>query len=131
MDLKKIKYFASASGLEDAIQLWQTPDAETLCNGIGAGYFPEKLRRFLDERNPAVQAPAAIHDLDYSAGGDASDRRKADWKFLKNCFRAANFLYGVADIRRYLARIKAIKFYILLRFCGGAAFNYRRGSSRS
>ena len=125
MDFEKLKLFASASALEGAASLWH-PAAPEICNGIGAAFFPAGLRQMLDRRNPAIQAPAAIHDLDYTRGGSVADRLRADRKFLKNCFRAGNYLYRSVDFRRYLVWAKGVKFYILLRLGGGAAFNYRK-----
>lgn len=129
MDFEKLKLFASASGLDGAASLWRTPDADIICNGIGASYFPDRLRKLLDRCNPAIQAPAAIHDLDYTRGGSVADRLRADRKFLKNCFRAGNYLYNVCDFRRYFVWAKGVKFYILLRLGGGAAFNYHGGAT--
>ena len=109
------------TGREKLQQRFQT---ETVCNGIGAAWFPAWLRRLLDRRHPTLVPVAWIHDLEYDEGGSRLDRLKADWHFLTNGFRAAAGTYAADQLRRYAVMFDALRFFVLLRIGGAPAFRF-------
>ena len=117
---------ARKQGLSDAERLADYEYARKICNGIGAEWFPEGVRELAGKLAPALEPTAWIHDLDYEAGGGWRERRSADWRFLRNGFRAACSEYAWDQLRRYATMATALRFWVLLRLFGAAAFNWRR-----
>ena len=111
--------------LDGASRLANYQYTRRVCNGIGADWFPAWLRSFVGVLVPALEPTAWIHDLDYTAGGDAAARWRADWKFLVNGLRAARATYAWDQLRRYTTMLTVVRFWILLRLFGAAAFNYK------
>jgi len=59
---------------------------DQLQNGIGPDAWPPARRRLLDEAT-GLRPAADVHDVDYCLGRSRSDRKTADWRFLRNCLR--------------------------------------------
>ena len=93
------------------------------CNGIGAAWMPEILRRGLGALHPSLIIAADIHDRRYSIGGTTSDREAADEEFKVNCFRIITEKYRGFDPRSIYLKRKAIRFYNALRLFGGMVWN--------
>ena len=117
---------AERQKLDGAERLANYEYTRRVCNGIGAEWFPEWLRDFVGKLTPALEPTAWIHDLDYEAGGGWRERRSADWRFLRNGFRAACSEYAWDQLRRYATMATALRFWVLLRLFGAAAFEWRR-----
>lgn len=101
-------------------------DAELVmqqCNGIGAAWMPDIMRRACTELNPVMEIPAAIHDRRYSIGTTRADRQAADDEFLANCRIVIDHDYAWWHPMRYVFRKRAKRFYGYLRAFGGIAFN--------
>lgn len=96
------------------------------CNGIGAAWFPDRWRDFLDGAFPELEIVADIHDRRYSIGGGILARWKADFEFLLNGLRVALRFAGISAKRRFLLARIAVKMYVLLAVAGAAAFNYKK-----
>lgn len=96
------------------------------CNGIGAAWFPDSWRDFLDGAFPELEIVADIHDRRYSVGGGILARWRADFEFLRNGLRVALRFAGISIRRRFLLARTAVKFYLLLAVGGAAAFNYKK-----
>mgnify|MGYP001056245202 CR=1 FL=1 len=96
------------------------------CNGIGAAWFPDRLRNLLDGLFPELEIVADIHDRRYSIGGGALSRWKADFEFLCNGLRVALRFVGISIRRRFLLARVSAKMYLLLAIGGAAAFNYKK-----
>lgn len=84
----------------------------------------DNLRDAISVMNPSLVVVADIHDRMYSIGGTEEDRKHADEVFLSNGLLMADYCYGWYDPRRYIVRKQVHKFYLMLRVCGGAAWNY-------
>lgn len=101
-------------------------DAETVirqCNGVGASWMPDLMRRAATELNPVMEVPAAIHDRRYSIGTTRADRQAADDEFLANCRVMIDDAYPWYRPARYIFRRRARRYYGYLRAFGSAAFN--------
>ncbi len=96
------------------------------CNGIGAAWFPDSWRDFLDGAFPELEIVADIHDRRYSIGGGILTRWKADFEFLLNGLRVALRFAGISIRRRFLLARVSMKMYLLLAIGGAAAFNYKK-----
>lgn len=96
------------------------------CNGIGAAWFPDSWRDFLDGAFPELEIVADIHDRRYSIGGGILTRWKADFEFLRNGLRVALRFAGISIRRRFLLARVSVKMYLLLAIGGAAAFNYKK-----
>ena len=107
--------------------LRDTDRAICVCNGIGAAWFPEWARELAGKLAGALEPTAWIHDLDYEAGGGWRERWIADWRFLCNGLRAARADYALDQLRRYTTAATALRFWLLLRFFGAPAFNWKGG----
>lgn len=112
--------------LSGAFLLDDVSAAQADCNGIGAAWFPDSWRDFLDGAFPELEIVADIHDRRYSIGGGILARWKADFEFLRNGLRVAFRFAGIATRRRFLLARIAVKMYFLLIVAGAAAFNYKR-----
>ena len=115
---------AQRQHLEDAERLARYHYTRKVCNGIGADWFPAWLRKFVGALAPFLEPAAWIHDLDYEAGGGVIERWNADWKFLCNGFRAALATYAWDQLRRFTTMLTVLRFWVLLRLFGAAAFKY-------
>lgn len=124
--------------IEEARQLYQVAvalelsgsallrDPETVvrqCNGIGADWMPDLMRRACTELNPVMEVPAAIHDRRYTIGTTRADRQNADNEFLHNCDIVIDDTYAWYHPMRYVYRRRARRFYGYLRAFGTIAFN--------
>lgn len=118
---------AVAQHLDGAERLGDFELTRSICNGIGAEWFPAWARCLVCAIASAVVPTSWIHDLDYEAGGGWRERWIADWRFLCNGCRAAWYTYAWDQLRRYSTLIKVLYFWIMLRLFGAAAFNWRRG----
>ena len=96
------------------------------CNGIGAAWFPDRWRDFLDGAFPELEIAADIHDLRYSIGGGIFARWRADFEFLRNGLRVALRFARITIRRRFLLARVSVKMYMLLAIGGAAAFNYKK-----
>ena len=115
---------AELMGLE-GYQLLDRPDCPEICNGIGADWFPAWLRWLVTQTHPTVEPASWVHDVEYLIGGGILDRFRADWRFLRNGFRAASFMHSWKSWRRYAAMASAVWLFCLLRLGGQAAFAWR------
>lgn len=93
------------------------------CNGIGAAWMPDIMRRACTELNPIMEVPACIHDRRYSIGTTRGDRQFADDEFLANCRTVIDDTYPWYHPARYIYRRRARRYYGYLRAFGSAAFN--------
>ena len=117
---------ARALKLSGAFLLDDIAAVQRDCNGIGAAWFPDRWRDFLDGAFPELEIVADIHDRRYSIGGGILDRWKADFEFLRNGLRVALRFAGIAAKRRFLLVRIAVKMYLSLAVAGAAAFNYKK-----
>ena len=117
---------ARALKLSGAFLLDDVAAVQNDCNGIGAAWFPDSWRDFLDGAFPELEIVADIHDRRYSVGGGILTRWKADFEFLRNGLRVALRFAGISIRRRFLLARTAVKFYLLLAIGGAAAFNYKK-----
>lgn len=116
---------AERQKLDGAERLAAYHRTRRICNGIGAAWFPEWARALAGKLAPALEPTAWIHDLDYEAGGTWRERWIADRRFLHNGLRAARADYARHRLRRYTTALTAVRFWVLLRFFGAAAFRWR------
>ena len=117
---------ARALKLSGAELLGDVAAVQNDCNGIGAAWFPDRWRDFLDGAFPELEIVADIHDRRYSIGGGIFARWKADFEFLRNGIRVALRFAGISAKRRFLLARIAVKMYVLLAVAGAAAFNYKK-----
>ena len=117
---------ARALKLSGAFLLDDVSAVQVDCNGIGAAWFPDRWRDFLDGAFPELEIVADIHDRRYSIGGGIFARWKADFEFLRNGLRVAIRFAGISAKRRFLLARVSVKMYVLLAVAGAAAFNYKK-----
>lgn len=108
-------------GLSGA-ELLKDPIAQSACNGIGAEWMWDNLRKLIGKFNPTLALPADIHDVRFEIGGDEADREAADREFLANARICADAKYAWWNPLRYRVRKQAGKFYLILRVFGGKAW---------
>ena len=97
--------------------------AAKVCNGIGASWFPEKLRKAVSKLNPSLVVVANNHDLGYYYGtGTMSHFNRVNQAFRANGEKIAKAKYGWYDPRRYWVMWKAAKFTALCEVCGWVAY---------
>lgn len=97
--------------------------AKRVCNGIGAEWFPEKLRKMISKLNPSLVIVAQNHDLNYYFGsGTHSDFVAANTAFRWNGYKMAFYKYKWYDPRRYWVMFQATKFSIELNAGGWPAY---------
>ena len=118
---------ASSLKLSGAFLLDDVSAVQVDCNGIGAAWFPDRWRDFLDGAFPELEIVADIHDRRYSIGGGIFARWKADFEFLCNGLCVTLRFAGISARRRFLLARVSVKMYVLLAVAGAAAFNYKKG----
>ncbi len=66
-EIKKLKDKAIKLELygHELLKSYSDEELQKICNGIGADFFPEKLRSIITSINPSFEASALIHDLMY------------------------------------------------------------------
>lgn len=107
--------------MQGRFRLW-LPSAYTECNGVGADWMPRWTRILLTCILPRISVAAAIHDMDYWAGGDEKAREKADKRFRENALTIVRHYYGwFPPLRRRLERL-IDDMYMILRIAGGIAW---------
>ena len=97
--------------------------AKRVCNGIGAEWFPAKLRKMISKLNPSLVIVAQNHDLCYYFGcGTYSDFKRANEAFRWNGYRMAFHNYKWFNPLRYWVMFQADKFALELDLAGWAAY---------
>ena len=97
--------------------------AACVCNGIGASWFPEKLRDFVSKMNPSLVVVANNHDLGYYYGsGTHGDFLRINDAFRVNGEKVAKNKYAWYDPRRYWVMLQAAKFAALCDAAGWPAY---------
>lgn len=114
---------AVALDLSGSDLLRDSDDVIRQCNGVGASWMPDLMRRAATDLNLVMEVPAAIHDRRYSIGTTRADRQAADDEFLANCRIVIDHDYPWWHPMRYIFRKRAKRFYCYLRAFGSAAFN--------
>lgn len=112
---------AKAAKLSGAELLEEREQAMRVCNGIGACWMPERIRRFIGLLHPELVIVADIHDLRHEIGGTHLDRWKSDFEFLCNGFRMA------LHTRNPHVAAAAFRFWLCLAAGSWSAFRYRKG----
>lgn len=97
------------------------------CNGIGADWMPDCMRKVCTKLNSVMELPAAIHDIRYANGTTRRDRQAADMEFLSNCIHVINETYAWYNPMRYIMSRRAVRFFSYLQMFGGVAFNKGKG----
>ena len=105
--------------------------AHEISNGVGPEKWPDALRELADKL-PFLYPASVEHDVSYEHGGSESDRRDADNRFRRNCYRVAVDELGPWWTRIWTHRGRAEwggacvlieAAYVALRLSGGDAFN--------
>ena len=97
--------------------------AKRVCNGIGADWFPAKLRKMISKLNPSLVIVAQNHDLNYYFGcGTHSDFKAANEAFKWNGYKMAFHKYKWYNPLRYWVMMQATKFTLELNACGWPAY---------
>ena len=125
---RRLYNLAVSLGLSGSELLRDVDTVVRQCNGVGASWMPDLMRRAATELNPVMEVPAAIHDRRYSIGTTRADRQAADDEFLANCRTTIDAAYPWYRPARYIYRRRARRYYGYLRAFGSAAFN--TGSSK-
>jgi len=94
--------------------------AMRVCNGIGAWWMSDRLRKLIGIMAPDLVIVADIHDLRCETGGRWYKRWVVDFEFAYNGVRMALFR------RRPRVILQALRFWILLIAGSWTAFRYRR-----
>lgn len=118
---RKIR-LARKAGLSGVELLEQRDRARTVCNGIGADWMPDWLRKLISRLFPALVLAADIHDIRYYLGGTSLARLLADVEMLENGCRLAEYAYGRFDPRRHIVQHVMLRFFMTLRKYGAMAW---------
>ena len=102
--------------------LRDTERAARVCNGIGAEWFPARLRSMIDKVCPQLVIVADIHDVRYERGGKDEARRRADDEFLATGYAVVEHYYAWYDPVRYVGEFLVRRMHRLLRVGGGKAW---------
>lgn len=111
---------------------YTTDQLAEICNGVGASGQAPWLAALLAAL-PYLTPASIPHDIDYHAGGSSRDRRAADRRFRRNCFRVARAQIGGVWRRLFRSTARAQwafavfeinAAYAMLRVAGRPAFNY-------
>ena len=89
----------------------------SLCNGIGAEFFPKFLRKWLNQLFFIFEASACVHDVEYAIGGSYLTFTIANIRFAVNGVKAA------LRMRSFKFACYAVLFGILCQLFGVKAFN--------
>ena len=94
-----------------------------ICNGVGSQSMPEWARNAGNLFFKAIEASAAIHDFMYEFSDSSLHlKEKADDIFLLNGIDEIYHKYGWWNWKRYVARIKLMAAYDILRAVGNRAY---------
>jgi len=93
--------------------------ARSVCNGIGAWWMPDKVRKLIGTMAPDLVIVADIHDLRCETGGRWYTRWAVDFEFFLNGVRMA--LYR----RRPRVILQALRCWFFLIVGSWTAFRYR------
>ena len=94
-----------------------------ICNGVGSQSMPEWARNAGNVFFNAIEASAAIHDFMYEFSDDSLYlKEKADDIFLLNGIDEIYHKYGWWNWKRYVARLKLMAAYDILRAVGNRAY---------
>lgn len=105
-----------------------------MVNGVGRTDQPAWLHALLNAL-PYLVPASRPHDIDYHAGGTERDRRAADKRFRRNCYRVARARIGGFFSRLFRSPKRAQwafavfvieHAYLTLRVAGVGAFNYHK-----
>ena len=117
--LREKAYFLKLNGCE-LLEQFTDEELQKICNGIGAEWFPEKVRKIISAINPSFEASALLHDLMYHIdyGFDKSN------ELLKiNGKIEAKAEYSWYNPIRYIALHRAKVFSRLCQKFGKNAYN--------
>lgn len=98
-------------------------------NGVGPGFFPAWLRKFITGRASRYFKSASWrhHDFGYAVGGDAFDRFRCDWKFFKAMLRdSVNQRWHLWPFAAPVALVISVAFFIAVAAGGWSSFSYRK-----
>lgn len=90
------------------------------CNGVGAAWMPEFIRKFLDFILKLFAPAVAIHDRRYSF--NEGDRNQWDDEFEFNCRTLVRNEFFWYDPRRYLSCLVARRLRAVLAIAGEIAW---------
>lgn len=91
-----------------------------VCNGIGAWWMSDRLRRLISWRFPDMVIVADIHDLRHETGGRWWMRWVYDFEFLTNGLLMSLFR------RRAKVALQALRLWLFLVAGSWTAFHYRK-----
>jgi len=123
---------AVARTMEGGALLDGRTDAEIMatCNGLGAQWADSMsvggvtISDIINLRFRWAIPASIIHDVRYSAGGNAEARRYADEEFHRNLKAVAGSLWNP---RTWLRRREALAMYRCVRVWGYTAFRFSEG----
>lgn len=124
MNWSEKRKLAYEANLDDA-ELLALPNEylDQICNGIGAEWMPEKLRKALGKLHPSLIIVADIHDLRWFFGkGTEEDFQDSNRKFESNGIKMAKHLYGWWNPRRYIVMMDARRYAGYLGIGGRIAY---------
>lgn len=82
-----------------------------ICNGIGAYWFPEILRKLINSLNPDLVIVAQNHDLGFALGEESEEAFAAiNAAFRENGYKVAKYKHAWYSPRRYRTMFKAWNF---------------------
>ena len=99
-------------------------ELQAICNGTGADWMPEKIRKLLDKRHPTLVVPVMIHDVEYWYGiGTTTDFHLANEHLYENGCLVAKDKYWCINPRRYVVMWDAYKLYQTCELFGRKAYD--------
>jgi hypothetical protein len=124
MDISKVKklkekcILLNFSGIE-IFDKYTDNELSKICNGIGAEWFPEKVRNLVTWIFDYLEATAFLHDIEFEAQKSFDIANK---NFLENGKIEIKYNYNWYHPMRYIALHRVKQFYALLETFGGIAY---------
>lgn len=103
----------------DILDKYSNRELTSICNGIGADWFPKSVRKLIDWICEYLQATAFQHDIEFEA---QIGFEVANAHFLINGRKEVKAKYKWYNPKRYIALRRARQFYILLEYFGYPAY---------
>lgn len=124
MDIEKVEYlrekcFSLCFHGADILFKYNNSKLSKICNGIGAEWFPEKVRNLVTWIFNYLEITSFLHDIEFEAQIGFSIANK---HFLKNGKIEILNKYGWYNPMRYIALNRLKQFYILLQTFGLIAY---------
>ena len=123
MTATELYLYGVSIGLENNHTSISFGEIESIYNGVGAEWMPEKLRKVLDKLSETLLPAVLVHDFDYYFGdGTLLDFQLANNRLYANGRKCADAKFAWYHPKRYLVRRQARAYSRLCNLFGLPAY---------